>query len=143
METAMAITSGGLVAGGVYLLLSQNLVRILFGLIMLSNAVNLVIFTVGRLTHQKPALIPGDQTVLGAPAANALPQALILTAIVIGFALLVFMFVLFYRSYEVMGTVDTRLMPENDAIAADEVPADDSQTAAPQHQAPRNKEIRQ
>jgi multicomponent Na+:H+ antiporter subunit C len=46
--------------------------------------------------------------------ANALPQALILTAIVIGFALLVFMFVLFYRSYETLGTIDTRQMAESD-----------------------------
>lgn len=143
METALAITSGGLVAGGVYLLLSQNLVRMLFGLIMLSNAVNLVIFTVGRLTQPKPALIPGGQAVLGAPAANALPQALILTAIVIGFALLVFMFVLFYRSYEVLGTVDTRQMPEDDAVAVDDVPADDSPAAAPQPVALTEKERRQ
>lgn len=113
METALAVLSGSLVAGGVYLLLSQNLVRMLFGLIMLSNAVNLVIFTAGGLTHQKPALISGDQIMAGTDVANALPQALILTAIVIGFALLVFIFVLFYRSYETLNTIDTRQMPEN------------------------------
>jgi multicomponent Na+:H+ antiporter subunit C len=44
------------------------------------------------------------------PFANALPQALILTAIVIGFALLSFVFVLFYRAYQDLGTVDTELM---------------------------------
>ena len=114
METALAIVSGGMVAGGIYLLLSQNLVRILFGLIMLSNAVNLVIFTAGGLTHTKPALIEVGRSVPGTAVANALPQALILTAIVIGFALLVFMFVLFYRSYETLGTIDTRQMAEND-----------------------------
>lgn len=114
MEQALALFSGTLVAGGVYLLLSHNLIRMLLGLIMLSNAVNLVIFTAGRLTHRRPALIPDTQSVLNSAAANALPQALILTAIVIGFALLVFMFVLFYRSYEAFGTVDTRRMPETD-----------------------------
>ena len=114
MESALAVFSGMLVAGGVYLLLSQNLVRMLFGLIMLSNAVNLVIFSTGGLLHQKPALISPDQVILTTEVANALPQALILTAIVIGFALLVLMFVLFYRSYETLGTVDTRLMPEDD-----------------------------
>lgn len=113
METALAIVSGGMVAGGIYLLLSQNLVRILFGLIMLSNAVNLVIFTAGGLTHTKPALIEVGRSVPGTAVANALPQALILTAIVIGFALLVFMFVLFYRSYETLGTIDTRQMAES------------------------------
>ena len=114
METALAIISGSLVAGGVYLLLSRNLVRVLFGLIMLSNAVNLVIFTAGRLTHLKPALINPNQTVPQEAVSNALPQALILTAIVIGFALLVFMFVLFYRSFETLGTVDTQRMPEHE-----------------------------
>jgi multicomponent Na+:H+ antiporter subunit C len=113
METALAIVSGSMVAGGIYLLLSQHLVRILFGLIMLSNAVNLVIFTAGGLTHTKPALIEVGRSVPGAAVANALPQALILTAIVIGFALLVFMFVLFYRSYESLGTIDTRQMAES------------------------------
>ena len=123
MEQTLAVFSGSLVAGGVYLLLSRNLIRILFGLIMLSNAVNLVIFTAGGLHHRQPALIPENLDLLGRASANALPQALILTAIVIGFALLVFMFVLFYRSYETFGTADTRWMPENE-------PAED----APLHQ---------
>jgi len=113
METVLAIICGCLVAGGIYLLLSQNLVRMLFGLIMLSNAVNLAIFVAGGLTHTQPALIPAGDSVPAAAVANALPQALVLTAIVIGFALLVFMFVLFYRSYEVLGTTDTRRMPED------------------------------
>lgn len=114
MESLIAVMSGSLVAGGVYLLLSQNLIRMLFGLIMLSNAVNLVIFTAGRLQHHHPALIAGSRTVVEGAVANALPQALILTAIVIGFALLVFMFVLFYRSYETLGTVDTRRLSDTD-----------------------------
>jgi multicomponent Na+:H+ antiporter subunit C len=115
MESALALYTGLLVAGAVYLLLSQNLVRMLFGLIMLSNAVNLVIFTAGGLAHRKPALIAMGRTMPDGPIANALPQALILTAIVIGFALLVFVFVLFYRSYQSLGTVDTRRMPEDGA----------------------------
>ncbi len=110
MEPALAIVCGALVAGGIYLLLSQHLVRMLFGLILMSNAVNLVIFTAGGLDDRTPPLIRAGQSVLDGPAANALPQALILTAIVIGFALLTFMFVLFYRSYEELGTADTRQM---------------------------------
>ena len=114
MEAALAVVSGSLVAGGIYLLLSRHLVRILFGLVMLSNAVNLMIFTAGGLQHRQPPLIAADQDTIIAPVANALPQALILTAIVIGFALLTFMFVLFYRTYERLGTADTRLMREAD-----------------------------
>ena len=119
METALALVSGSLVAGGIYLLLSPHLVRMLFGLVMLSNAVNLMIFTAGGLTHRQPALIAVDQTTITSPVANALPQALILTAIVIGFALLTFMFVLFYRTYEVLGTADARALPEADVEEMD------------------------
>jgi multicomponent Na+:H+ antiporter subunit C len=114
MQTALAILCGSLVAAGVYLLLNRDLVRILFGLVMLSNAVNLVIFTAGGLDHTRPPLIKVDQVVPATAVANALPQALILTAIVIGFALLTFMFILFYRSYESLGTVDTEQMRDAD-----------------------------
>jgi multicomponent Na+:H+ antiporter subunit C len=50
-----------------------------------------------------------------------LPQALILTAIVIGFALLAFVFVLFYRAYQEVGTVDTELMRVAESSERDEV----------------------
>mgnify|MGYP001815281226 CR=1 FL=1 len=110
METVLAILSGALVAGGIFLLLSQSLVRMLFGLIMLSNAVNLMLFTAGGLEHRLPPLIDSPQVEPVSAVANALPQALILTAIVIGFALLTFMFILFYRTYETLGTIDTRDM---------------------------------
>ena len=114
MEPVMAILVGIMVAGAVYLILGRNLIRFIFGLVLASNAVNLLLFTGGRLTDPHPPLIPeGASTPLG-PVANALPQALILTAIVIGFALLVFMFVLFYRSYETLGTIYTRQMAESD-----------------------------
>ena len=110
MDVALSIVCGALVAGGIYLLLSRNLVRIIFGLIMLSNAVNLMIFTSGGLQNRKPPLIEANQLIPTDAVANALPQALILTAIVIGFALLTFMFALFYRTYEVLGTADTARM---------------------------------
>jgi multicomponent Na+:H+ antiporter subunit C len=110
VETALAILSASLVAGGIYLLLSQNLVRMLFGLVMLSNAMNMMIFSAGRLEHQHPPLIAAGQTAPTTAMANALPQALILTAIVIGFALQIFMLILFYRSYETLGTADTQKM---------------------------------
>jgi multicomponent Na+:H+ antiporter subunit C len=60
--------------------------------------------------------------------ANALPQALMLTAIVIGFALLAFIFVLFYRAYEEIGTVDTEFMrlaePPDDLTPVPSCPID-------------------
>lgn len=127
MTTALALITGCLVAGGIYLMMSTHLVRILFGLVMLSNAVNLMIFTAGGLTHRQPALIAPDQTTITGPVANALPQALILTAIVIGFALLTFMFVLFYRSHAMLGTADTRLYTEADEDQDPERPSGDEE----------------
>ena len=118
MQTLCAILVGLMVAASVYLILDRNLIRFIFGLVLASNAVNLLIFTVGGLNSRRPPLIPVNMTGVQEPFANALPQALILTAIVIGFALLSFVFVLFYRAYRDLGTVDTELMrtaePETD-----------------------------
>ncbi|MGB5749603.1 MAG: Na+/H+ antiporter subunit C [Desulfobacterales bacterium] len=110
MQTLCAILVGIMVAASVYLILDRNLIRFVFGLVLASNAVNLLLFTTGRLQSRRPPLIPDQTTVIPAPVANALSQALILTAIVIGFALLSFVFILFYRAYQVLDTVDTELM---------------------------------
>ena len=86
-------------------MMSGRTLPYIFGLTMISNAANLLIFAAGRLTFGRPPLVPADaKTVTG--AANALPQALILTAIVIGFGLLVFALALAYRSYYVLGTTE-------------------------------------
>jgi multicomponent Na+:H+ antiporter subunit C len=117
MQTLCAVLVGIMAAASIYLMLERNLIRFIFGLVLAGNAVNLLLFTVGRLASQRPPLIPEQAAQLPAPFANALPQALILTAIVIGFALLSFVFVLFYRAYQALGTVDTELMQvaESDA----------------------------
>jgi multicomponent Na+:H+ antiporter subunit C len=105
MEVMIALLAGVLVGAGAYLMMSARTMAYLFGLTMISNAANLLIFGSGRLTYGEPPLIAeGDETVTG--AANALPQALILTAIVIGFGLLVFALTLAYRSYYVTGTTE-------------------------------------
>ena len=106
MEPILALTVGLLVAAGTYLMLSGHVIRFLFGLIMLSNAANLAIFTAGRLTRETPPLIAEGLEAPVGVAANALPQALILTAIVIGFGLLAFALVLVLRGYQVLGTVN-------------------------------------
>ena len=110
MEPVFAILVGIMVAGAIYLMLDRILIRFILGLVLISNAVNLLIFTVGRLQSRKPPLIPEGSTVPAEQVANALPQALVLTAIVIGFSLLAFVFVLFYRAYQEIGTVDTEKM---------------------------------
>jgi multicomponent Na+:H+ antiporter subunit C len=112
MAVLLAITVGVMVAGAVFLMLSRNLVRFIFGLTLASNAVNLLIFSTGQVARKSstPPLIPDGAPTLGNMVANALPQALVLTAIVIGFAILTFVFVLFYRAGETLGTVETEKM---------------------------------
>lgn len=105
MEIMLALLTGLLVAAGSYLMMSGKTLPYLFGLTMISNAANLLIFAAGRLTFGDPALVPAEAKTI-ADAANALPQALILTAIVIGFGLLVFALTLAYRSFYALGTTE-------------------------------------
>ena len=81
MEAVFAITLGVLTASGVYLLLRARIFPVVMGLTLISYAVNLFIFSMGRLGTGVPAVI-GKSAEHGDP----LPQALVLTAIVIGFA---------------------------------------------------------
>jgi multicomponent Na+:H+ antiporter subunit C len=117
MEYAMAGLVGIFFTVSIYLMLSRALIRMLLGVTILGNAVNLLIFTLGRLTREVPPIVPNGQTVPAVPFANPLPQALILTAIVIGFAMFTFLLVLGYRAYQELDADDTDTMrlaePEN------------------------------
>ncbi|MGB3407322.1 MAG: Na+/H+ antiporter subunit C [Jannaschia sp.] len=118
MEVLVAIMVGALVTASVYLMLARNVLRFLFGLILLSNAANLLIFASGGLTPEAPPLIALGANAPPAGVANALPQALVLTAIVIGFGLFAFALVLIYRGYQNLGTLDSdemRLAEPKDA----------------------------
>lgn len=119
MELLFAITVGVLVAASVYLMLDRNVLRFLFGMVLLSNAVNLVIFAAGRLTAGAPPLIPDGAYAPDGVVANALPQALVLTAIVIGFGLLAFTLALVYRTFMTLGTVNSDEMRVSEPVAAD------------------------
>jgi multicomponent Na+:H+ antiporter subunit C len=94
MELVFAIVSGVLYATGLYLMLRRRLAQIIIGLGLLSNGTNMLIFTAGGLTRSNPPVIPADALVPIAPYADPVPQALILTAIVIGFGVLAFTLVL-------------------------------------------------
>jgi multicomponent Na+:H+ antiporter subunit C len=91
-------------------MLARNVLRFLFGLILISNAANLLIFSAGRLTPEAPPLVPYGADLPPEGVANALPQALVLTAIVIGFGLFAFALVLVYRGYQNLGTLDSNEM---------------------------------
>ncbi len=82
------------VAAGVMLALSRDLFRLIVGLAVLGSATNLIVFMAARPGSLIPPVIEAGRQQLAAGAANPLPQALVLTAIVIGFALLCFALVL-------------------------------------------------
>lgn len=106
MEALMIGVIGLMVAVSTWLMLSGNLVRFLIGFGNLGNAVNLSIFVGGRLTFGAPPFIAEGAKYPEGVVANALPQALILTAIVIGFGLVAFTLVLIYRLYGAFGTIE-------------------------------------
>ena len=110
MEVPLAILSGLFFAVGVYLLLSRALVQMLIGFVVLGNAINLLIFTGGRLTRSAAPIVPSSLEQPAGAIANPLPQALILTAIVIGFSMFAFLLVLAFRAYRAMDADDTDAM---------------------------------
>ncbi|MEO3388085.1 NADH-quinone oxidoreductase subunit K [Mesorhizobium sp. CAU 1741] len=111
MEPVFALAFGIMVAVAAYLLMSRNVLRVVLGLLLLGNATNLSIFLAGRMGSRTPPLVPVGETML-AGGANPLPQALILTAIVISFSLVAFTVVLFENAHRRLGTVDTDAMQE-------------------------------
>lgn len=117
MEVMYAIVFGAMLAVAFYLLMSRHLLRMVLGLLLLGNAVNLAIFVAGRLSSYAPPLVPEGSLGL-ATSANPLPQALILTAIVISFSLVAFAVVLFERAHRALGTLDPDAMREAEPEAA-------------------------
>jgi multicomponent Na+:H+ antiporter subunit C len=103
MELVWALVVGVLFAGGIFLLLRRNPVRVILGLGLLGHGANLLIFVAGGLTRGRPPIVAEGETVLAPPYADPLPQALILTAIVIGFAVVAFALALFHRTYATLG----------------------------------------
>jgi multicomponent Na+:H+ antiporter subunit C len=103
MEILLALVVGGLYATGVFMLLRPTPVKVIIGLSILANAVNLLIFTAAGLTRGRPPLIEEGLSRPLEPIADPLPQALVLTAIVIAFGVLAFTLVLFRRAAETAG----------------------------------------
>lgn len=106
MEVILAIVIGVLYGSAVYLLLRRSLVKLLIGLALLSHATNLLIFTAAGLSRGGPPVIGPDATVLSTTSADPLPQALILTAIVIGLGVIAFALALASRVYRTFGSDD-------------------------------------
>ena len=131
METVLAFVIGGLYAAGIYMLLRRSLAQLIIGLGLLTNAANLLIFTVGGLTRGRPPLVPEGASQPEGTFADPLPQALILTAVVIGFGVLAFALVLAYRAYQEVGSDDLDFMKTTDGLAPPEETAFDGDRPAP------------
>ncbi|HRO59114.1 MAG TPA: NADH-quinone oxidoreductase subunit K [Burkholderiaceae bacterium] len=120
MEIFFVLAFGVMIGVAAYLLMSRSVLRLILGLLVFSNAVNLSIFIAGRLGSNIPPLVAAGETTI-AHSANPLPQALILTAIVISFALAAYIVVLFERAYHVLKTVDTDRMRSAEPRSIDDI----------------------
>src|SRR5690606_15385325 len=117
MEFTFALGVGVLTTAGIYLMLRGQTFPVIVGLTLLSYAVNLFLFASGRLTVNGAAIV-GQSEVYTDP----LPQALVLTAIVIGFAMTAFVLILAMRARSVLGNdhVDGRSKPQSREIGGEE-----------------------
>lgn len=96
MSLAYALLIGVLFASGSYLLMHRTLTRIILGVAMIGNAINVLIVAVSSR--------PGAAPIVGEEGStDPVPQALVLTAIVIGFALISFMLALAWRNWTISG----------------------------------------
>lgn len=103
---------------GLYLMLSRHVIRVIVGVMLMSAGVNMSIFLAGRIGANPPPLMGAGQTVLDAAAANPLPQALVLTAIVIGFSLVAFVAALALKTFRSTGTLDSRKLDDAERLGS-------------------------
>src|SRR5690606_7035441 len=111
MEPFYIVAIGVMAGVAAYLLMSRNVLRMVLGLLLLGNAANLTLFVAGRMGSSLPPLVTAGETII-AISANPLPQALILTAIVISFSLVAFTVVLLHKTWQRLQIVDTEKMRE-------------------------------
>ncbi|HDR50879.1 MAG TPA: cation:proton antiporter [Mariniphaga anaerophila] len=113
MEIILAIVVGVLYTAGVYLMLRRSILKFIIGLIFMSNATNLLVFLSAGLVPGSPAFVKSEGTGAGVMA-DPLPQALVLTAIVIGLGIVVFTLALKYKFFELTGTDDLDQLKKTD-----------------------------
>ncbi|MCK5356398.1 MAG: NADH-quinone oxidoreductase subunit K [Methyloprofundus sp.] len=112
----MSIVIGVCYASAVFLLLQKRLLQIILGIALLGHASNLLIFVAAGLHGSSLPIIPNGADVLPPTAVDPLPQALILTAIVIGLALFGFSLALAYRCVAVLGHDDIDQITHTDSL---------------------------
>ena len=115
MEIELALVVGALYGAGFYMVMRRNIVKIIIGLSLLSHGANLLIFTAAGLTQEQSPIVGADEEWLEAGSADPLPQALILTAIVIGFGITAYTLVLFQCAYRQLGVADVDQMRDSES----------------------------
>jgi len=115
VELLLALLTGFLYATAVYMMLRRSIVKLVIGLSLLAHASNLLILTASRPVRAEPPIIPAGAAELVQPFSDPVPQALILTAIVISFGVQAFALVLIRQSSSVVGTDDLDQMGGRDA----------------------------
>lgn len=118
MEAWLAIVVGFMYAAGFYMLLRRSLMKVIVGLSIFTHGANLLLFTAGNVTRvgdgvQLP-IVPEGSAALTGTYADPLPQALVLTAIVISFGIQAFAIVLVRRAYQAVGSDDLDAMRSTD-----------------------------
>ena len=114
MQTVLAILSGLLVASGIFCLLQRSIARLVIGIIILGQAANLIIFTAAGLKTSNAAIIDPENKVMEGVYADPIPQAIVLTAIVIGFGFTAFLLALLHRTYKTLKTEDVEELKNTD-----------------------------
>lgn len=120
MTVFYALCAAAIVGCAIYMVLSRNLLRTLLGLALISTGVNLALFLSGGLSSNQPPIIEEGAQALG-ESADPVVQALILTAIVIGFALTVVLAAIVIRAWRATGSLDARDLNVPDQKDLDEV----------------------
>ncbi|GAB2607239.1 Na+/H+ antiporter subunit C [Belliella aquatica] len=116
MELLLVILIGLLYAAGIYMMLRRSMVKLILGLILLGNGANMLIFLLGRIVKGKPPIIDSAEKMFTEIYADPVPQALILTAIVISFGLQSFAIILVKRAYKITDTDDLDELNTTDEI---------------------------
>jgi multicomponent Na+:H+ antiporter subunit C len=104
MEIVLAIVVGILYAAGVYMLLRRSVLKFIIGIIFLSNATNLLIILAAGVVPGNPAFVSEELPAREMP--DPLPQALVLTAVVIGLGIITFTLALKYKYFSLTGSDD-------------------------------------
>lgn len=116
MEILLVISVGIFYTAGIYMLLRKSMVKLLIGLTLLGNGTNLLIFLMGDLSKGRPPIISANSSVFTEAYADPVPQALILTAIVISFGIQAFAIILLKKVYAITGSdnLDTLNIDDQD-----------------------------